>query len=152
MVIHPYIDTTWNSKDLYKMKACKRGLERACSHGQYVLDKHDHDILPHSIGWHLYQPTLCKLSDLGWDWLQVSRCTFNWFQYRGFSSNLQGTIRNHFLVCWFLASSLSEFLLLFLLLCVKSCRFSLLDIFLVGIVTFQVTDVDNKAMCIHGSN
>ena len=28
------------SKDISKMKACKRGLEWACGHGQHVLDKH----------------------------------------------------------------------------------------------------------------
>ena len=41
---------SYQTSDLSRMKACKRGLEWACNHGQHALDMHDRDILPHLIG------------------------------------------------------------------------------------------------------
>ena len=42
--IHPHTDPICNGKDLSRMKACKRGFERACNYGQHVVDKQDWDI------------------------------------------------------------------------------------------------------------
>ena len=36
----PIVTEHENSKDISKIKACKRGLEWACGPGQHVLDKH----------------------------------------------------------------------------------------------------------------
>jgi len=47
------------------------GLSWACSHGQYALDEHGRDILPHLIGGRSCQPTTFKPGDVGGGGVQI---------------------------------------------------------------------------------
>ena len=93
LVIHPRIDTRSSNACLTwkQVKGVRNGhptldnMSWTSMNGtsdtwprQYALDKYDYDILPHSIGWRLYYLTLHELSDVGWGWLLVSRCTSSW--------------------------------------------------------------------------
>ena len=117
----------------------------SCGHKQHALNKHDHDVLFHSIV-STDSLQLC----VGWGWLlglfKVFPVDFSVAKSHQFGKELLKTT-SWFVGSWHLLCQSFSYIFCFgiLLLCVRSCHLSALDVFYFERVAFHVTDVDNRA-------
>ena len=82
-----------SSKGLSNMKASKKGLERACSHGQHVLDKHEQDIR------HM-ATNKTRLGQSSWPWHHDTQLTNNYPSKLSMNPHLDDVILMSILPIW----------------------------------------------------